>query len=206
MDADLNSNPAEASNPEAEARVLALVQRAQAGEEQAFGDLVTLYHGRVYGLVYRIVRQADDASEVEQTTWIKAWQRLGSYKREAKFFTWLYRIAVNTATDHIRRRSRQREVPLEDEGGREPVRPDPGWSGGSPVQPDEEAGRDEVRRAFQMALDGLSAEHRAALVLREVEGRSYGEIARIQGCRVGTVMSRLFYARRAIQERMRAVK
>ena len=205
MDADLNNGEAEASNPLAEAQVAELVERALAGEESAFGELVTMYHGRVYGLVYRMVRQVDDAREVEQTAWVKAWQRLSTYKREAKFYTWLYRIAVNTAMDHVRRQARQREVPLENEEGREPV-PAPEWSGSLLARPDVAAEQDEVRQVFHSALEGLSAEHRAALVLREVEGRTYREIAELQGCRTGTVMSRLFYARRAIQEKLRSVR
>lgn len=205
MDADLNIAGPDASNSTDEARVPELVTRSLAGEEAAFGELVQLYHGRVFGLVYRIVRQADDAREVEQTTWVKAWQRLGTYRKEARFFTWLYRIAVNTAMDHVRKQIRQREVPLEREDGRDPV-PAPEWAGSLQTRPDAAAGQDEVRVAFAAALEGLSAEHRAALVLREVEGRTYQEIAKMQGCRVGTVMSRLFYARRAIQDKMRSVR
>lgn len=198
------SNPVDEGADEA-ARVAAWVEAARAGDEEAFGELVRHYHARVYGVVYRMVRQAEDAREVAQTAWVKAWQRLDSYKRESKFFTWIYRIAVNTAMDHLRRQARQREVPLEDEEGRE-VRPAPEWSGSLETRPDQAAARDEVRQAFQEALAGLSPEHRAALVLREVEGRSYREIAELQGCRAGTVMSRLFYARRAIQEKLRSVR
>ncbi len=156
-------------------------------------------------MVYRVVRQADDAREVAQLAWVKAWQRLGSYKEESKFFTWLYRIAVNTALDHLRQVRRKREVGLEDEYGRE-ARPAPEWSGGQAQAPDEEAAQDDVRRVFREALDRLSPEHRTALVLREVEGRPYKEIAQAMGCRIGTVMSRIFYARRLIQEHMRSVR
>jgi RNA polymerase sigma-70 factor (ECF subfamily) len=201
-DATSNSMPTEGVE---EARVPGLVERALAGDDQAFGELVQLYHARVYGVVYRIVRQADDAREVAQTTWVKAWQRLNTYKREAKFFTWIYRIAVNTAMDHVRRQIRQREVPFEDETGREAT-PAPEWSGALVARPDQEAEQDDVRRAFNEALSGLSPEHRAALVMREVEGRTYREIAELQGCRVGTVMSRLFYARRAIQDKLRSAR
>lgn len=203
-DAPGTSNPVDESADEA-ARVASWVEAAQTGDEEAFGELVRHYHARVYGVVYRMVRQAEDAREVAQTTWVKAWQRLDSYKRESKFFTWIYRIAVNTAMDHLRKQARQREVPLEDEEGRE-ARPAPEWSGSLVARPDQAAERDEVRQAFQEALAGLSPEHRAALILREVEGRSYREIAELQGCRAGTVMSRLFYARRAIQEKLRSVR
>lgn len=209
MDEPVNRDAPDSSHPIAdgpdEASVPEWVGKAQAGDEEAFGQLVHFYHTRIYGVVYRMVRQADDAREVAQTTWVKAWQRLGTYKQEAKFFTWLYRIAVNTAMDHVRRQIRQREVPLESEDGREAV-PAPEWAGNTAARPDESAEQDEVRQAFNGALSGLSPEHRAALVMREVEGRTYREIAEVQGCRVGTVMSRLFYARRAIQDKMRGVR
>lgn len=198
------SNPVDEYAAEA-AQVADWVVRAQAGDQAAFGELVRHFHSRVFGVVVRMVRQNEDAREVAQTTWVKAWQRLDSYKREAKFFTWMYRIAVNTAMDHLRKVSRQREVPLEDEEGRE-ARPAPEWSGSLVARPDQAAEQDDVRRAFREALDGLSPEHRAALVMREVEGRTYREIAELQGCRTGTVMSRLFYARRAIQDKLRSVR
>lgn len=188
-----------------EQQVGAWVHQAQAGDEEAFGELVRFYHTRIYGVVMRVVRQPDDAREVAQNSWVKAWQRLDSYQGEARFFTWIYRIALNTAMDHLRKVNRQREVPLEDEEGRE-ARPAPEWGGSVMSRPDEAAENDEIRQAFTEALEGLSAEHRTALVLREVEGRSYREIASLLGCRTGTVMSRLFYARRAIQEKMRSLR
>lgn len=210
MDVRLNSTESPASNPMDEdaseaARVMDWVVRAQAGDEAAFGELVKHYHSRVFAVVVRMVRQAEDAREIAQTTWVKAWQRLDSYRRDSKFFTWIYRIAVNTAMDHMRKVSRQREVPLEDEEGRE-AKPAPEWSGSLVARPDHAAEQDEVRRVFNEALADLSPEHRAALVMREVEGRSYREIAELQGCRSGTVMSRLFYARRAIQDKLRSVR
>lgn len=210
MDVRLNSTESPASNPMDEdaaeaARVMDWVVRAQAGDEAAFGELVKHYHSRVFAVVVRMVRQAEDAREIAQTTWVKAWQRLDSYRRDSKFFTWIYRIAVNTAMDHMRKVSRQREVPLEDEEGREAM-PAPEWSGSLVARPDHAAEQDEVRRVFNEALADLSPEHRAALVMREVEGRSYREIAELQGCRSGTVMSRLFYARRAIQDKLRSVR
>ena len=120
MDVNVNSTESPASNPmEEEAAEAALVMdwvvRAQAGDEAAFGELVKHYHTRVFAVVVRMVRQSEDAREIAQTTWVKAWQRLDSYRRDSKFFTWIYRIAVNTAMDHMRKVSRQREVPLEDE-------------------------------------------------------------------------------------------
>ena len=178
------------------------VERARGGDEGAFGELVTMYHPRIYAVIRRMIDSADDARELEQITWVKAWQRLGSYRQDARFFTWLYRIAINTTMDHIRQKARQREVSLtmddgEDQAGMEER---PVVTTQTAV---DEIGRAEVMQAFQAALGDLSPEHRAALVLREVEGRSYQEIADAMKCRIGTVMSRIFYARKTIQDKMR---
>ncbi len=181
------------------------MSRAQAGDEDAFGELVKTFHGRVFGVIYRMVKDAEDARELAQQTWVKAWQRLGSYKGDAQFFTWVYRIAVNTVLDEGRRAARRKEVSLDEEPGREPQAAVE-WQGPDDGRPDRQLEREEIRKAFEAALDGLSAEHRVALILREVEGLSYREIAQAMKCRTGTVMSRIFYARRYVQERMKGVR
>lgn len=203
----MNSQPPDPSNSRADegldpGRVDALVQRAQAGDEDAFGELVKMHHARVYAVVYRMVSQADDAQELTQQTWIKAWKRLATYKREARFFTWLYRIAVNTAMDYLRQRKRRQEVELNEALT---VNPEAGseWRLATTATPDRDLAQDEIRVAFRAALDALSPEHKAALILREVEGLSYKEIATATKSRIGTVMSRIFYARRAIQDRLK---
>ncbi len=164
-----------------------------------------MYSARVHAVVYRIVRNEDDTRDVCQQAWVKAWRKLESYGHESKFFTWLYRIAVNTALDFMRSRSRMKEVSVEDQAnaieGREVE-----WPAANEDGPDAQLTRDEVRATFMQALESLSAEHRAALMLREVEGHSYREIAAITGSRMGTVMSRIFYARKLIQERMKHVR
>ena len=159
-----------------------------------------MYSTRVYSVIYRVVNNPEDAHELAQQSWVKAWQRLGSFKGEARFFTWLYRLAMNTTLDHLRRRARQREIELSEATEAADDAGTPDWPAVSADTPDRELAGREVREAFQRALETLSPEHRAALILREVEGRSYREIADIMKCRIGTVMSRIFYARRAIQE------
>lgn len=183
-------------------RVLQLVTRAQEGDDEAFGELVTAFHERVYGVIYRMVNNAELAQELEQRAWIKAWRHIRSYKGDSQFFTWLYRIAINAALDEHRRQVRKREVSLDDV--RDDDRP-PIAEPRAPVdtRPDRAVEREEFWRVFESALQQLSPEHRAALVLREVEGLSYEEIARALGCRIGTVMSRLFYARRHLQSLLR---
>ncbi|MCO5045728.1 MAG: sigma-70 family RNA polymerase sigma factor [Verrucomicrobia bacterium] len=197
-----SSNTDEGIAPEVLAQMVA---RAQAGDEDAFGELVKAFHGRVFGVIYRMVSNAEDARELAQQTWVKAWQRLGTFKGDAQFFTWVYRIAVNTALDQGRRATRRREVSLDEEPGREPQAAVE-WQAPDEGRPDRQLEREEVRKAFEAALDGLAAEHRMALILREVEGLSYREIAQAMRCRVGTVMSRIFYARRYVQDRMKDVR
>lgn len=181
-----------------------LVAQASAGDEEAFGQVVQFYYNRIYNVIFRVVRHPEDTRELCQATWVKAWQRLAEYKHEAKFYTWIYRIAVNNALDFLRKRKRRPEVPLE------PAIGDDGDHLALDRQRDlaheetavDEINRREIREAFARALEGLSPEHRTALVLREVEGMSYEEIADVMKSRKGTVMSRLFYARRHLQQTM----
>ncbi|MCZ7591263.1 MAG: sigma-70 family RNA polymerase sigma factor [Kiritimatiellae bacterium] len=196
------SNKNEGPSPEV---VAELVARARQSDEDAFGELVKLFHGRVYGVIYRMVSDVEDARELEQQTWVKAWQRLDSYKGDAQFFTWLYRIAVNSVLDHGRRSARRKEVSLDEEPDREP-RPAVEWQRPDDGRPDRGLERQEVQEAFERALDQLSPEHRTALILREVEGMSYREIGQVMKCRAGTVMSRIFYARRLVQEQMKGMR
>jgi RNA polymerase sigma-70 factor (ECF subfamily) len=183
----------------------ALVARARGGDEEAFGELVKAFHGRVYGVMYRMVNNAEEARELAQQAWVRAWQRLGSYKGDAQFFTWLYRIAVNAALDEARRAARRREVSIDETPDREP-QPAATWQPPDDGRPDRELAREEVWRAFEEALARLSPAHRAALILREVEGLSYREIAQAMKCRTGTVMSRIYYARRHMQEMLRDLR
>jgi len=181
-----------------------LVVLATKGDQEAFGRVVQIYYNRVYSVIYRVVNHAEDARELSQAAWVKAWQRLGDYKQEARFYTWVYRIAVNTALDFLRKKKRRPEVPLEPvvhEGG-DAMEMDRQRDLADENTPADELHRREVRQAFDDALKELSDEHRTALVLREVEGMSYDEIATVMKVRTGTVMSRLFYARKMLQQTM----
>jgi RNA polymerase sigma-70 factor (ECF subfamily) len=181
-----------------------LIARATRGDQEAFGEVVQAYYNRVYCVINRVVNHPEDARELAQATWVKAWQRLGDYKQEAQFYTWVYRIAVNTSLDFLRKRKRRPEVPLEPQVGHD----------GDELAMERQRGladertavddiqREEVRAAFSAALAELSDEHRTALVLRELEGMSYEEIAKVMKSRKGTVMSRIFYARKALQKKM----
>lgn len=182
-----------------------LVGLARSGDEEAFGELVKAFNGRVYGVIYRMVNNAEDARELAQQAWIKAWQRLGSYKGDAQFFTWMYRIAINVVLDEARRAARRKEVSIDETPERDP-QPAVEWHPPADGRPDSNMEREEVWRAFESALQRLSPEHRAALILREVEGLSYREIAEAMKCRTGTVMSRIFYARREMQNMLRDLR
>ncbi len=205
----VNNGAPETSNPpppeaEERAQVARWIREAQAGDEAAFGELVRRFNSRVYAVVYRMVSNEPDARDLTQQAWVKAWQRLGSFQSDAQFFTWLYRIAVNATLDHLRQRKRLREVSVDDvPPGEEPRETE--WPVVTEETPARELARSEFRAAFERALQTLSPDHRAALVLRELEGRSYQEIADTLGCRVGTVMSRLFYARRQLQTQLKDI-
>lgn len=182
-----------------------LIARAKAGDENAFGDVVKAHYPKVYGVIYRMVQNAEDAKELTQIAWVKAWQRLASFEGNSKFSTWMYRLAVNTAMDFLRSRARRGEtvyldeITDADEASRESLH-------SAQAAPEDEMHRDEIRKAFHEALGALTPEHRQALMLREVDGLSYKEIADVMKCRMGTVMSRIFYARKQIQEKLRAWK
>ncbi len=209
-DAAMNEHPEKPSNPLPDKAVEArkardLAWRAQAGDENAFGELVVMYNARVYAVIFNMVGNAEDARDLAQQTWVKAWSRLASFQAAAGFFTWLYRIAANTALDFLRSRSRRREDSLSAHREGEPDGPDVDLPAGEQWRPDSRMEAGEIQAAFQAALDKLTPEHRLALTLREVEGLSYREIAEVMKCRSGTVMSRIFYARKMIQEEMKGL-
>ena len=164
--------------------------------------LVERYQRRIGALALGMVRNRDDALDIAQDTFTRAYQNLDRFKGDSAFYTWLYRIAVNLCMDHRRRASKQAEVPLEpDERGEAPPRPLP--DGPRPDQPFERARDAEIAHRVQAAMRELTPEHRAVILLREVEGLSYAEISEVLDCPQGTVMSRLHYARRQMQARLR---
>ena len=152
-----------------------LIAAARAGDDEAFGRLVDRYRDRVYGVAYRVVGNAEDAMDIAQEAFVKAWTSLPKFRGRSAFFTWIYRIATNLSLDHLRR-NRAASVEYDDE-----LVPDalPGLDPAPSAQPSprREAMRADTRRAIEQALEKLSPEHRAVLVLRELEGRSYKEIA-----------------------------
>ena len=187
------------------ADIKALVAEAQKGSEPAFDDLVKMYYDKVHRLSWNIVKNEQDAQEVTQQTWVKVWRKLDSFKGESAFYTWLYRVTTFTAWDYIRKRKRKAEVEYLDE-----IDPDRAPEGGALLaaapRPDRALRATEIRETFDRALGLLSEKHRTALVLREVEGLSYEEISQVMDCAKGTVMSRIFNARRAMQEHLQELR
>jgi RNA polymerase sigma-70 factor (ECF subfamily) len=173
-----------------------LVRAAQGGSLEAFEELVARHRDKVYARAYMMVHNEDLALDLAQDAWIKAWQRLASFAGESSFATWLTRITINVVLDHLRRtkRFRVQELPEDDEDGAAFERLLPA------VEPKRAEGleRAELRRQIEAAMAQLTPEHRTVLVLHEFEGMQYKEIARTVGISIGTVMSRLFYARRRL--------
>jgi RNA polymerase sigma-70 factor (ECF subfamily) len=176
-----------------------LVERARAGDAEAFRLLVERHYRKVYAVAIGMVRHRDDALELTQETFLHLHHSLRGFRFSAKFSTGLYRIVTNLCIDHFRRAARAPlPMPLmtREEDEAEPIQ----WPDPAAEQPDNAAHRSELRGALSWAFDQLSAPHRAVMVLREVEGLSYEEIAGVLGCSIGTVMSRLHYARKRLQQ------
>jgi RNA polymerase sigma-70 factor (ECF subfamily) len=175
-----------------------VVEHCQRGELRAYEILVNRYRDKVYGLAYSMLRNEQDAADVCQEAFVRAWQGIRRFKKNSSFFTWLYRITTNLCIDFVRKRDRRPTAPFE-----EAVDPDTDVDVQEPPSkspsPTEEVQRSELRRRIDAALLELSPEHRAVIQLREYEGMEYAEIARAVGCSIGTVMSRLHYARKHLQ-------
>ena len=176
-----------------------LVDRARNGDEDAFGELMQMYYERTYSVVFNLLHNIEDARDVTQQTWIKAWKGLARYRGSSEFFTWIYRIATFAGYDFLRKRGRRKEFGVEDDAVFDSMQ-DVDAPASQTSRPDHELERRELRMAFFTALEQLSPKHKTVLVLREIEGLSYDEIAEATKSRRGTVMSRLYHARRKIQE------
>ena len=171
-----------------------LVRLAQRGDMLAFEELVARHRDKIYARAFSMVRNEDDAVDLSQEAWVKAWQRLKQFQGESSFVTWMTRIVINLCLDHLRKAKRHRaesiELMEEESGGVERQMPV------VQINPTEGLERGEVRQRIDKALGQLSYEHRTVLILHEFEQLEYKEIAKRMQCSIGTVMSRLFYARR----------
>lgn len=164
-----------------------LVAQARKGDAEAFRVLVERYQGRAYSIAYGVVGHREDALDIVQEAFLKAFRMLGGFRGESGFYTWFYRILVNLAID-FRRKVRPVLLEAPDRLG-----------DARASNPVEEVHRGELRAAITAAIAALPPEQQAVIVLREIEGLSYAEIAEVEQVPIGTVMSRLFYARRKLQ-------
>jgi len=174
----------------------ALVRAAQRGDMAAFEELVARHRDKIYARALALMRNEEEAIDLSQEAWVKAWQRLQQFQHESSFSTWLTRIVINLCLDRLRRQKRERaesiEALEEESGGVERLMPV------VTVNPTAGLERAELRARIERALNQLSVPHRTVIVLHEFEGMEYKRIAQVMGCSIGTVMSRLFYARRRL--------
>ena len=177
----------------------AMVAAVLAGDPEAYRVLVERYERRIYHVVYGMVRSPEDAHDLAQDAFIKAFQNLHRFRLESKFYTWLCRIAMNVTIDHLRKQKHRRHSEFDDSRG--------GVTGGqvvrlhsAPDDPSANVAQARMYRIIMDAVDTLPDDQRQVLVLRELEDMPYKEIAEILDIPEGTVMSRLYYARRRLQE------
>ena len=204
------NKPADPASKLADQEVLAglsdreLVEYCQRGRLEAYGELVNRYRHRVYGLALSMARNEQDAMDLCQETFVKGWQAIRGFKSNASFYTWLYRITTNLCIDHARRRERRPTVEFQEAVDADTDADVEVPPSNQPL-PTDEVRRRELRELIQAALEKLSPEHRAVIQLREFDGLDYAAIAKVVGCSLGTVMSRLHYARKHLQQLLKEV-
>jgi RNA polymerase sigma-70 factor (ECF subfamily) len=179
-----------------------LVRAAQRGDQGAFRQLVERYQRRVFQLALGMMKDADEAMDISQETFVRVHRYLPTFKGDSSFFTWTYRIAMNLCLDAQRRRNRGERIDVS-EGDEAEIEAAMDPPSAALAGPQRAVLNSELKDKIEDALAGLSENHRAILLLREVEGLSYEELAKVLGIRKGTVMSRLFHARLKMQKKLR---
>jgi len=189
-----------AQHREEAARDRALVERIRAGDSKGFDELYKTYRTRAYNLAFRVTKNNESALDVVQESFIKVFKNLDGFEGTSSFYTWLYRIVMNLAIDKVRADARgQRHVEYDERLAQDEAAD---VSSGQRESPLRKVLRSELSARIREVLDELPEYHREAIVLREVDGLSYDEIAEAMDCPKGTVMSRLFHARHKMQERL----
>ena len=178
-----------------------LVARVQRGDKKAFDLLVLKYQHKIVKLISRYVHEPSDALDVAQEAFIKAYRAIGRFRGDSAFYTWLYRIAINTAKNHLVAQGRR--PPEGDIDAQDAEQMDVQGRLSEHDTPEHLALKDEIQETVFQAMEDLPDDLRTAITLRELEGMSYEEIAEAMGCPVGTVRSRIFRAREAIDKRLR---
>ncbi len=182
-----------------------LVTRCQQGETAAFDELITRYRSRIYAMIYNMVRNEEDAWDLAQESFVKAWKSIGRFKGQSSFYTWLYRIGMNVTIDWLRKKKIQATSEFDDSIKLGEVEPGAATTPHIEFLPHERMHHDDIRQRIDEAIGRLSPDHRAVILLKEVEGLQYQEIADTMECSIGTVMSRLFYARKKLQSMLQDI-
>lgn len=198
--APVQTSPPAASSAAVEERTddLQLVRRAQEGDMGAYDELIKRYQERIYATIYHMTSNHEDASDLAQEAFIKAYQALNSFKKESSFFTWVYRIAVNKTINFLNQRKQRRFQSLNDLDFNAEHDPDL-LALVSERNPRRDVNLAELQEKLNEAMQKLSEIHRLVVTLHDIQGLAHDEIAKIMGCNVGTVRSRLFYARQQLQ-------
>src|ERR1043165_9835330 len=195
------ATPAQADVPE-----LDLVKRCQNGDSEAFDELVTRYRTRIFGMIYNMVHNEQDAWDLAQDSFLKAWKSVGRSRGQSSFYTWIYRIVTNVTIDWLRKKHvKGAGAEFDDAIQLKEIDPASKTVPKTEALPYEMMQRDEIRTRIDQAIAQRSPEQRAVILMKETEGMQYHEIAEALGCSIGTVMSRLFYARKKLQNLLRDV-
>jgi RNA polymerase sigma-70 factor (ECF subfamily) len=185
---------------------LELVKRCQAGQTEAFDELVTRYRTRVFAMIYNMVHNEQDAWDLAQDSFVKAWKSIKRFRRHSSFYTWVYRIVMNVTIDWLRKKQiKGAGSEFDDSIQLKEIDPASRTVPKAEPLPHERMERTEIRGKIDNAIGQLSPEHRAVILMKEIEDMQYHEIAETLGCSIGTVMSRLFYARKKLQNLLRDV-
>lgn len=178
---------------------LEIVRRVQAGDVAAFDLLIRRYRERLFGVVYNLTSNREDAADLTQDAFIKAFQSIQRFSGQSSFFTWLYRIAVNSTISHLRKNRLRAFFSLESLDSDEPVAREVVAALTDKTDSERDAFVRELQERLNAAMQKLSIKHRTVVTLFEIDGLSHQEIAEVMGCSVGTVRSRLHYAKQLLQ-------
>ena len=190
----------EATPAQADVSELDLVKRCQAGNAEAFDELVVRYRTRVFGMIYNMVHSEQDAWDLAQDSFLKAWKSIKRFRGQSSFYTWIYRIVMNVTIDWLRKKQiKAGGAEFDDAIQLKEVDPASKTMPKADALPSENLEQREIRAEIDKAIAQLSPEHRAVILMKEIDGMQYHEIAEALGCSIGTVMSRLFYARKKLQ-------
>jgi RNA polymerase sigma-70 factor (ECF subfamily) len=196
----------EATLAQSDVSELDLVKRCQAGDTEAFDELVTRYRTRVFGMIYNMVHNEQDAWDLAQDSFLKAWKSIGRFRGQSSFYTWIYRIVMNVTIDWLRKKKiKGGDAEFDDAIQLREIDPASKTVPKTGALPHQAMEQGEIRARIEKAIGQLSPEHRAVILMKEMDDMQYHEIAEALGCSIGTVMSRLFYARKKLQGLLRDV-